>query len=68
MTPKTEFGERVVSVREAARLLGVTPRTVRRYAEQGILEAWQYVPGGSWRIPVASLGLSDMSDFSDVSE
>ncbi len=36
------LGERKFSVRETARELGVEPRTVERYINRGLLEAYRY--------------------------
>ena len=47
-----------VSTREAARRLGVSPATLRKYIREGLLLAGdylQYVPGGSYRISAAAL-------------
>lgn len=36
------LGERKLSVRETARELAVEPRTVQRYINEGLLEAYRY--------------------------
>lgn len=43
---------------EAAKQIGVHPRTARRYAEDGAFPNARKLPGGSWRIPQ-----SDIDDF-----
>ncbi len=40
----------LLSPREVAHLVGVSPRTVRRWAARGQLEAVR-LPSGRWRIP-----------------
>lgn len=39
-----------ISVKEAARLLGVSPSTVRRYIAQGFLKAGRLPTGRGWRL------------------
>ncbi|MCX7892855.1 MAG: response regulator [Burkholderiales bacterium] len=48
--PHAEF----CTTREAARLLGVAPRTVQLWTERGVLRAWK-TPGGHRRIARASV-------------
>jgi len=43
----------LLAIDEAANILGVHPRTVRRYIERGTLEAQRI--GGVWRIPLDAL-------------
>lgn len=58
-TPLAHAGEGVgtVSVRDAAKSLGVSERTVRRRIQDGVLSAWKQETehGYEWRVPVSSL-------------
>jgi len=47
--------DRFVSVHAAARRLGCSPATVRRWIHEGLLDAFQPAPGKQFRIPLASL-------------
>lgn len=62
-------GARVVSVKEAASILGITPRTVRRWAENGQLLAERM--GSRWRIRLEGSALArttaeDRQEAADV--
>lgn len=46
---------RYLTVTQAAKRLGVDPRSVRRYCEAGALTAHQ-TPGGHWRIDAVASG------------
>ncbi|MBF0422306.1 MAG: response regulator [Magnetococcales bacterium] len=49
--PKFQNGrDQVVTISEAARVLGVANRTIHLWIERGILKSWK-TPGGHWRIP-----------------
>jgi excisionase family DNA binding protein len=58
-TPLAHAGEGVgtVSVRDAAKSIGVSERTIRRRIQDGILPAWKQETehGYEWRVPVSSL-------------
>jgi|GEM_PF-4649793 len=58
-TPLAHAGEGVgtVSVRDAAKQIGVSERTVRRRIQDGALSAWKQETehGYEWRVPVSSL-------------
>jgi excisionase family DNA binding protein len=41
--------ERLMTVRQAARLTGVTPRTIQRWVRKGAITAYK-TPGGSLRV------------------
>ena len=41
--------ERLVTVRDAARLTGVTPRTIQRWVQKGAVTAYA-TPGGQLRV------------------
>lgn len=49
MSPKT------ITIQQAAAALSVHESTVRRWIKAGTLTAVQGVPGGHWRIPLATL-------------
>ncbi len=57
--PLAHAGEGVgtVSVRDAAKSIGVSERTIRRRIQDGILSAWKQETehGYEWRVPVSSL-------------
>lgn len=56
--PDLGFGvDRWVPVREAARIAGVDPRTIRRWADSGQIMA-RLTPGGHRQISLAGLGAS----------
>jgi excisionase family DNA binding protein len=58
--PEPDIGfddDRWVRIREAARLAGVDPRTIRRWADTGRIPA-RVTPGGQRQISVAGLGAS----------
>ncbi|MCS7220020.1 MAG: helix-turn-helix domain-containing protein [Anaerolineae bacterium] len=48
--PSQILADRWISVREAARLLGVSPGTVRRYIAQGFLKAGRLPTRRGWRL------------------
>ena len=54
-TPLSRGALRGVSVKTAARLLGVSPRSVQYMLEDGRLEGTRIPPRGWWRISRASL-------------
>jgi excisionase family DNA binding protein len=43
-----------LSTAEAAQLLGVHPKTIKRWAAEGAVPAWQ-TPGGWWKFSRAEL-------------
>lgn len=48
MSTMTDLSQ-YVSIEDAAALLGVTPRTIRRYIERGVLQGYQRALGrGPW--------------------
>lgn len=64
-----------VTTAEAARLLGVSVRSVRRLAARGVFAGARprFYPGTSWLIPRSALeqflaGVPELSDVSDVAE
>ena len=49
------FSEDTVSVRWAAEHLGVSEKTIRRYCEEGVLEGYQFLSRGWWRVLKSSI-------------
>ena len=50
----TETTDKVVSTREAAKILGVSLRTVQLWVESGVLKAWK-TAGGHRRVTLSSI-------------
>ena len=50
----TEVTDKVVSTREAAKILGVSLRTVQLWVESGVLKAWK-TAGGHRRVTLSSI-------------
>ena len=47
---QTSSGATVLSVPDAARLLGVHKNTIYKYIDEGEIPAFRLVPGGRWKI------------------
>ena len=57
---------KMITVTEAARVLGVTPTLIRIYIRRGIFPGAVKVRGTRWQIPVAQVDLFDGADVSGV--
>ena len=44
-----------LTLKQAGKYLGLSRDTVRRYLHLHLLEGWQYLPRGQWRIPKESI-------------
>lgn len=71
--PQRDLAERKagrwLTTREAAKLLGISERTVRRLAAAGKLEAWRPAWDSRWRVRVRQDDLPhDMAELSELSE
>lgn len=57
---------KLVSVREAAQFLGVTPSTLRRWERKGRLAPDERTRGGVWRYDLESLGSEHYDSVNSV--
>jgi excisionase family DNA binding protein len=55
MEYKATVGKRVYRTKEAAHYLAVSPKTIRRLAQDGVLPVLQEMEGAPWRFDVADL-------------
>lgn len=53
--PDEDSGGAMLTVEQAAGLLQLTPRTIRKYCREGQIEAVKF--GNTWRIPAKAVGL-----------
>lgn len=44
-----------LTVQQAARRLGVSYTSIRRYIKRNALRAWRITPNGPWRIPESAI-------------
>ena len=60
---------RIIDTSAAAKALGVTPRTIQRWAEAGHLRGWQVAKRGQWRFDASAvLAKRDGSNKSATSD
>jgi len=57
---------KMITVTEAARMLGVTPTLIRIYIRRGVFPGAVKVRGTRWQIPAAQVDLFDGADVSGV--